>query len=185
MEKLKPVFVESTSNFIGIIQKADELLICPVGNEGAITLTFLKCSELINRFGGVVVERLDGNNTNMKIESSLPVLPLEMLVHFRESAALIVAAPPQIVVAIHQTFCQHGFKNIFFLTPQVIAQVQDNVNRFINSGQMIIQTLNRIERKMDWLEYRVEQHGIFNRRRCFNQVYGRLRRNGTAYDTIP
>ncbi len=157
MNESRYIFVDTLENFIDVINQADELLLFPIGNEGTLTLNFLQYTELINKFACVVAITVEGNNTNQKFFVTLPVIPIEMLAHFRETAVLTIAVPPKHSEPVCQYFSKLGFKNIIALSPQIISQIQENISRFIASGHLILQMLARIEKKLDWLEYHVEQ----------------------------
>lgn len=156
------VYIESAKEFIELIYKHDEVLLCTEGEEKTITLEFLKYTNSINRVCCLVKERVDHfSNIAQKFDYSLPIIPFEHLPHFHESGLMVVAAHPKFYKLFEQTLTSLGFQKVIFIHPTALEQMTAYVNQVLKSGEALTRTINDLTNKIDNIEYLIaEQNEI-------------------------
>lgn len=129
--------LEGMVSLIRFVQFQEESAIYSVGAIGEQFLDFLQYSDNLKYFYCVVTKETNGNNTEQKFSHFLPVMPLEMLLHMKETTLIIVCAPLDRHNEIRQELVEHGFKKIIFLAEKIHDLIKKNLQRFDNSGQSI------------------------------------------------
>lgn len=158
------MFVSEGLNFIDDIHeltahfnnREEELLLFPLEKEGETVLEFLNAMDWHNRFGCIVAESTAFNNSYQAFCYDLPVIPLEMLVHFHESATLIIGAPQSRVVELEKNLSQTGFKNIIILGSNLIALMESDLKRLNQPTEKLLRTITRVDEKLNRMLFRVE-----------------------------
>ena len=166
-------YIESFDSLQKLINQHPEIVIFPVGIEGSVFLDFLVYTKLSNRVCCITTEKWTGER---KFIRSITLLPSNCVVHFRDTASFIIAAPRHLHSNFYQEFTKFGCKNVFVINEETVKQLQNVVQNIINSGQMLSWFLNNIENKVISLENRVaEQNEVCavntrafaNYRNCF------------------
>ena len=113
-----------------------ELIVYPEGEVGENFLDFLRYTNHIVYFSCIATDKTKGNNTEQKFSHNLPVMPFEMLVHFFETALVIVAVPVDSHGEIRQKLTEAGFKNLLFLNDQMHVAIKKELERRAKIGQI-------------------------------------------------
>lgn len=128
--------VKTTAELLEIIRSYKENIIFSIGNEGNRFLDWLKYKDLIGRFSCIALETSGKFNTIPFFQNNLPKLPLEMLVHTKESAVFFVSVPKNFVQRIENLLLQFGCKKIVFLDDELHQQIQQDLKTMEDSGQI-------------------------------------------------
>lgn len=151
-------YILDTNDFIRIIHNHDEVILFSSGEEGNATLNFLRYANYIDRICCIAsIKNDDINNVAQKLDHDLPVIPLEHLMHFRESGVLIVAVPSKLCDTIDNSLTKLGFKKVLFLKEETIRNIQGILNNLLSSGQAMFWFMNHFTKKLTELEYRIEE----------------------------
>ena len=151
-------YIESAKEFLELICKHDEVILCSKGNEKNITLEFLKYKQSLNRICCLAEERVDSfKNVYQKFDYSLPVIPFEYLPHFHESGLMAVVARPQVQKMLEQKLVSLGFRKIIFLHPKALEQMKDYVNQTLKSCEALMLVINNLTKKIDNMEILISE----------------------------
>ena len=154
-------YIENLNQFIQVIHSYREVILFPVGAEGNTLLDFLQYTNLTERFCCIATEKVQGNNTQQVFSHSLPIIPLEMLVHFRESALFVVVAPENLYQPIAELLVRFGCTMAAFLHSEVQNQLQAELQKMLNSGGTLKWFMNHVISEINDLKYRVaEQNDV-------------------------
>lgn len=150
--------IASANDLIKITQTSEEIVLFPLGVEGDVTLEYLQYTNLIKRICCLATFTADSlNNTAQKFDHGLPLIPLENLLHFRESAVIVVAVPARTQDEINQFFMRIGFQKIVSVNSEAIKELQEKLNKLSGSGQALSWFINHFMNKLTELEYRIEE----------------------------
>lgn len=151
-------YILDTNDFIRIIHNHDEVILFPLGVEGNTTLDFLRYTNYIDRICCIAsIKNDDLNNVAQKLDHDLPAIPLEHLLHFRESGVVVVAVSSNLNDIIDKSLTVLGFKKVLFLKEETMKNIQEILNNLVSSGQAMFWFMNRFTKKLNELEYRIEE----------------------------
>ena len=168
-------YIQTFDNFLKIINSRNEIIAYPVGNEGTMFLRFLEYHNMINNFCCVAAREVR-EDVVQSFAHSLPIIPINCLQHFRNSAVIIVSAPVAYHQSIYKELSDFGFEDILFISKVMNAQVENALKQLSNSAYTIIWSMNKImdritdlERKLDGQDQIRDVHKeTFSRyRNCF------------------
>ena len=168
-------YIQTFDAFLKIINSRNEIIAYPVGNEGTMFLRFLEYHNMINNFCCVAAREVR-EDVVQSFAHSLPIIPINCLQHFRNSAVIIVSAPVAYHQSIYKELSDFGFEDILFISKVMNAQVENALKQLSNSAYTIIWSMNKImdritdlERKLDGQDQIRDVHKeTFSRyRNCF------------------
>ena len=151
-------YVEDANELLQLIQIYEEVILFPHGDEGQVTLNFLFYTDYIEHIccvAAVDVDTLD--NTRQIFQHFLPMVPFECLLHFRETGLIIVASPIQGQEELAQVFERTGFKNVVFLKPKTIQEINVLLQQIYSSGKIIAWFMSHVTQKITDMEYRITE----------------------------
>ena len=147
------IYLENTQELVQNLHRWREIILLPIGNEGSVTLECLKYSNLMEKITCVANIQPEP----LSFINERPILFLTYLPHFRETALMLIAAPDNLHDVLFAELKRLGFQNIAVISRNLAAQLQDELNRIANSGQMMQWFMNSIQKKIDTLEYRIAE----------------------------
>ncbi len=152
------MYVNDLGNFIRLLYTYKENIIFPVNdwNNANVILDYLKYYNHIDRICCVAVEAFMNEFQELFV-AERPVLPLNLLPHFRDTAVLFVTAPNQYHETIQQNLKRIGFKQIIFIEENLIKQFQNELQKFYGSGGMINWFMNHFTEKFREMEFRIAE----------------------------
>ena len=145
--------VKDLQNLIQLMHSRDEVIVFPVGGEGQQLLDFLRYTNFLHRVCCIAATGGDAQ----RFIHEVPVIPFENLVHFRETALLIVAAPEQFHENIDAELTRFGFKTSIFVRNDIQVQVRNELQKMYTSGQVMMWYMRHFDEKMSKLEYLVSE----------------------------
>lgn len=148
--------VKSLQNLIRILNIHDEVIVLPSGNEGQSFLEFLKYKNFLPRVRCIASPQ-DNGSVPQKFINELPVIPIEYLVHFRETAALVVATPEQFYSQLNMELTRFGFKLIIFIHGDTYKDITSELQKLYNSGQALMWYVFHLDDKITKLEQSIEE----------------------------
>lgn len=152
------VYIESAKEFLELIYKHEEVILCAEGVEKNITLEFLKYTNFLNRICCLTTERVDPyQNTLQNFDHDLPIVPFEYLSHFHESGLMVVAVPAQSHRTFEQKLSSLGFQKVIFLNQTTVEQMTAYVNQALKSGEALTRTITDMKNKLDKMEYLIAE----------------------------
>ena len=138
------------------INTTQECVIVPIGNEGSNLIEMIRYMNASYRI--TCIANLKLPNPNMqKFIHAIPMVQLDHLPHFRETAIFIVAAPINQNQAIYQYLIQFGCKNVSVIGENVHKVIADSLNNFLNSNQSTNYFMNFFYEKFVDLKWRIEE----------------------------
>ena len=156
-------YIDDLNTLQQFIRTQSEVVIFPIGVEGRILLDFLyytNSSENVCCMNNTEQKMVDRGG-GVTFIHSIPSIPVSCMFHFRDSAIFVIASPQRLHINIYQELIKFGCKKIVVIKEEVIIQLQDFIKNFANSGQMLIQFMDRMTNKINELEYRIaEQNEI-------------------------
>lgn len=160
-------YIDDLEEFKNIVQDNEEVLLYPGGCEGYITLDYLQYLETAEK--PWLSYEVDHNiccvvsNRDMKImkhnpfNHGLPTLHWSYLPHFRETAVLIVAANSAEHESINKIFSDFGFKNILFISSELLEEIKSELKRFLISGQALNWFINYATKKITETQHMINE----------------------------
>lgn len=145
---------ETPNAFAKFFKAQKELIVYPVGENGDNFLDFIRYANHIAFFSCIATDK---TCTEQKFSHSLPIMPLDMLLHFCESALIIVAAPTDQHSEINQILTEKGFKKIFFLDEKIQLLIADDVRNRYNKGQVNKWFMKNVLADIEEMKYRVAE----------------------------
>ena len=118
-----------------VINTNQELVLCPIGDEGNIALELFKYTGIIHRFCCIAVPKLRNDNARMFFHG-IPVIQLNYLPHLRNTAVFIVAVPKKISSDVYIQLVQLGCKNVILIADEVYKEIRENLRQLSVSGQI-------------------------------------------------
>lgn len=149
--------VKDLPSLIQLIHSREEVIVFPIGNEGQQFLDLLRYTNFLNRICCIAAPEVAGNNTEQKFIHEVPVIPFEHLVHFRETALIIVASPEQFNANIDAGLTRMGFKSTAFIRNETHAQIRNELQKLYSTGQVMMWYMRHFDRKITDLEHRIEE----------------------------
>ena len=151
-------YIEDANDFLRLIQTYDEVILFPLGNEGYVTLEFLKYANQLERICCVAADRVDDfDNTLQRFNNFLPIVPFEYLLHFRESGVIAVVAPTQTHETINQDLVHFGFQKIVFLHIAAVKQIDVSLKQMLSSNQALFWYMDHFSKKLTELEHQIAE----------------------------
>lgn len=148
---------KDVKSLIRLIHTQREVLVYSVGRVGNEFLDFLQYTNNLKYIACIAVKESVGNNTSLKISHFLPVIPLEMLLHFRESGMFIVSAPVDQHDEIRQNLAEFDFKKIIFLDETFQILIRQELKKLNDSGQIMSWFRENVVSKLGEIEYRIAE----------------------------
>ena len=152
--------IVNLTSLYNLMNEHQEIVLCPVGIEGDNLLELLRYANLMHteRICCIIAPNLLNANLQ-QFRHSVPVMFPEDLPHMRETAAFIIAAPPQQREPIYLALTQFGCKNVFLINDDVQSEINNNLQNIWRSGQHLMWFMNYFYDKMTDLKYRLEEQG--------------------------
>ena len=151
-------YIEDANDFLQLIQTYDEVILFPLGNEGYVTLEFLKYANQLERICCVAADRVDDfDNTLQRFNNFLPIVPFEYLLHFRESGVVVVVAPTRTHAEINQSLLRLGFQKFVFLHIEAVKQIDVSLKQMLSSNQALFYYMDHFSKKLTDLEHRIDE----------------------------
>lgn len=151
----------SIKNFIEVIKSHSEVIVYPVGDLGNNVLDYFQYADLLKVFCCVAVKETLNNNAEQKISHHLPVMPLEMLVHMKDSALVVVVAVEYLHDEIRENLSDFGFSKIIFIDDALYGMFSDALQEQTNSGKVMDWFRKCAVQKLHDMEYKItEQNEI-------------------------
>lgn len=148
--------VKDLQSLIQLMHSQNEVIIFPIGGEGQQLLDFLRYTNFLNRVCCIAAPEVHGG-VEQKFIYEVPVIPFENLVHFRETAMLIVSAPEQFHTEIDAELTRFGFKTVVFVRNDVHVQVRNELQKMYSSGQIMTWYVLRFDEKISALQRQLEE----------------------------
>ena len=159
---MKITYVQNFDILFRLINSRHEIILYPVGNEGSIFLRFFECQNMITSFCCIVTKEVR-EGVIQSFANSLPIIPIDCMSHFRNTALMIVAAPSIHHKKINEELSEFGFENVAVITEELLGQVSSAVNQLIASGHMMIWSMNQIMNSITELKRAIDgQNEICN-----------------------
>ena len=149
-------YIENLNQLIQLIHSREEVIIFPIGVEGQMLLDLLRYVNLLDRIACIAVPQVN-NGYEQRFFHGIPIIPFENLVHFRETALIIVAASEQFHVNIGVGLRRLGFKSSIFIRNDVHAQIKNEFQKLYASGQVLMWFMNHFDKQLDDLELRINE----------------------------
>ena len=156
--------VKDLQSLIQLMHSHNEVIIFPISGEGQQLLDFLRYADFLNRVCCIAATKVDGG-VEQKFIHEVPVIPFENLVHFRETALLIVSAPEQLHANIDAELTRFGFKTFVFVRNDTHAQIINELQKMYSTGQIMMWYMRHFDEKITELEYRIDDQnkiGVVN-----------------------
>ena len=151
------VYLKNLGELIDTLHAYMEVIVFPLGYEGDVLLDYLKYSNLLHRvccLAAIKTGRVE--NTGQIIHKERPVLPLEDLVHFRESAIIIVAANKDYHETVSKGLNLCQFKNVAFIDSTLQRNLPQELRNICYSDGAITQWfVNHFEERLNKIENRI------------------------------
>lgn len=152
--------VKDLMNLIQLMHSYNEVIIFPIGGEGQQLLDFLRYADFLNRVCCIAATEVP-DGTTQKFIHDLPVIPIKNLVHFRETALLIVAVSEQFHAKINALFTRLGFSTFVFVNNDILRHVRSLIQEMYSNNKVILWYLDNLNRKITKLDYSLaEQNSI-------------------------
>ncbi len=152
---MKINYVQSFEVLFKLMDSRYEIIIYPVGNEGSTFLEFFECQDMSKRFCCVAADEVR-EGVVQSFVNSLPVIPFSCMLHFRNTALLIVVAPSPYHKKLEKELLEFGFENIAFITDELNARIKSDLEKTVASGYTIIWSMNQILNKITHLERKID-----------------------------
>ncbi len=149
--------VKDLQDLIQLMHSREEVIVFPIGGEGQQLLDLLRYTNLLQRVCCIAAMEVAGNNTEQKFIHEIPVIPFENLVHFRETALLIVVAPEQAHENLYTALTSFGFKFIVCIGNKTHVQIRNELQELYSSGQVMMWYMKHFDKKITNLEHRVDE----------------------------
>ena len=136
------------------------MIVLPSGNEGQSLLDFLKYTNFLPCVC-CIASTQDTGEIPQRFVNELPIIPIEYLVHFRKTAALVVATPEQFYPQLNMELTRFGFELIIFVYGDTYKDITNELQKLYSSGQALMWHMSHLEKKVAELEQSIEeQHEI-------------------------
>ena len=132
-----------------------EVIIYPDGNEGQLLLRVLYYNNLLRYVSGIATSMKSSVTDCNTFIYRCPLISLDAMQHFRESATFIIAGSPQNSIVINKNLIDFGCKTVLCLDGSVYNQMNDWIKQFYSSGQIMIWTLENLTQRLSNLEISV------------------------------
>lgn len=149
-------YFKDLQQIIQSLHSYKEVVVFPFADEGIQFLEYLKYANLSERVCCTATPKDDFDNTVQAFYESIPQLPFEMLVHFRESALFIVAAPAQYHQSIGYLFRDFGAKLVVYINAETQKQIQSELQKMLNSGVAMARFMYNVDKKLNDIYRRIE-----------------------------
>lgn len=154
-------YLDGIVSLTRFFRSQQEVAVYALGSLGENFLDFLQYSGNLKYFCCVVTDETKGNNTEQKFSHFLPVMPLEMLVHMKDTALILVAAPQDRHDEIRRCLDEFDFKQVIFLADKIHDLIKKDLLRRKESGQIISWFSNHVMEELKEIDYLIaEQHSI-------------------------
>lgn len=148
---------QDLKSLMRLIRTQREVIVYSVGKIGNAFLDFLQYSNNLKYVCCIATKETNNNNTEQKFSHFLPIIPLEMLVHFKETGLFVVVAPPERHDEIRQNLAEFDFRRILFLDRQILDEVNRELKNFNDSGQIMDWFRQSVISKLGEIEYRIAE----------------------------
>lgn len=145
-------YADNLDVLIRLINSREEVIVFPVGEEGERFLELLKYFGTLNKISCIADIEVE-NGFKQGFIHGVPVIPFENLLHFRETALLIVAMPEKSLNSnFHAALIQFGFQFIVFIKNELHNQIIKELQKFYDTGQMLNWYVKRLDKKIGEME---------------------------------
>ena len=145
-------YANNLDGLIRLINSREEVIIFPVGEEGERFLELLKYFGTLNKISCIAAIEVE-NGFKQDFIHGVPVIPFENLLHFRETALLIVAMSENPLNSnFHAALVQFGFQFIVFIKNELHNQIIKELQKFYDTGQMLNWYVKRLDKKIGEME---------------------------------
>ncbi|MBQ9480257.1 MAG: hypothetical protein IJU71_11995, partial [Selenomonadaceae bacterium] len=127
-----------------------EVVVFPAGEEGNNLLDYLYYTERSGRVRCVISE--DGDSPNRFVHN-LPIIPINVMPHFRATATVIVAAPSDKSDELIKSLTNLGFQMVLCLTDELHEILANELTKINAPDNMTSWLMNRVAVSMDAMEY--------------------------------
>lgn len=148
--------VKDLRNLIQLMHSHNEVIVFPIGGEGQQLLDFLRYANFLERVCCIAATEV-ASGVEQKFIHEVPVIPFENLVHFRETALLIVSAPEQFHENIDAELTRFGFKTSVFVRNDTHLQVRNELQKLYSTGQVMMWYMRHFDEKITQMECRVSE----------------------------
>ena len=154
-------YVDNLNQLIQLIHSREEVIIFPIGGEGQILLDFMRYANLLDRVACIAAPQVE-NGVAQKFVHEVPIIPFENLVHFCETALIIVATSEQPQnAALNAELKLVGFKSVVFIKNNVHIQVRNELQKLYGTGQVLMWYVQHFDKEFNDLKLRVyEQNEV-------------------------
>ena len=149
--------VKDLQSLIQLMHSHNEVIVFPIGGEGQQLLDFLRYANFLERVCCIAATEVV-SGVEQKFIHEVPVIPFENLVHFRETALLIVSAPEQFHENIDAELTRFGFKTVVFVRNDIHAQIINELQKMYSTGQIMMWYMRHFDEKITKLENGVAEH---------------------------
>lgn len=139
-----------------VFQVYGEIIVFPLVAQNNTFLKYLNYSGNIRRVCCVAAGEVPDGVAQHFIHER-PIIPFENLLHFRETAAIIVAAPEEFHAEINDLLTYTGFKNTFFISDDLNDEVSGALTGLHRSGRVDSWFKDHIIKKLNDLDYKIEE----------------------------
>ena len=148
--------IKSLQDLINVLHIRDEVIVFPIGNEGQALLDFFKYTNFLRRVCCIASPQ-DNGEFPQRFVNELPIIPIEYLVHFRETAVLIVATPEQFYPQLDTELTRFGFKLVVFIHGDTYKNINDELQKLYSSGQALMWYMSHLDKKIAELGQSIEE----------------------------
>ena len=149
--------VKDIQKLIGLIHSREEVIVFPIGAEGQQLLDFLRYTNFLGRVCCIAAPQVAGDNTAQNCIHEVPIIPFEHLMHFRETAILIVVGEERHYKNLNEELARIGFKYVVFVLGNTQEQIKNALQTMTNSGQIMMWYFQHFDKKITDMEHRIEE----------------------------
>lgn len=133
------------------IMSFKEVIIFPEGFEGKVLLDYLRYNRkfmwtplYMQYVTCIAAESVFPPNNPNQFDHDLPVIPLENLVHFKDTALFVVATWPDRLEHVKKLFDDFDCKNIIYFSEKEYKQAQNALKLRIKNGDILSWKINNL-----------------------------------------
>lgn len=148
--------VKDLQSLIQLLHVRKEVIIFPMGVAGQQLLDLLRYANFLKKVCCVAAAQVEGGFAQ-KFNHELPIIPFKHLLHFRETAVIIVATAERFHAQIDAELARIGFKEVVFVRNETHVQVINELQKLYSTGQVMMWYMQHFDKKITEMEYRIAE----------------------------
>lgn len=126
------------------IRENMEVIVFTEGFEGKIFLDYLRYTGVLPHISCIAAEKIYPLSNPNKMDHFLPIIPLEKLPHFKETALFVVAVNEERLETVKEMLKNFGCKRLYIFTKTELRQAQNVLKRLVKEGAVLNWKINNI-----------------------------------------